>query len=103
MGCLVALAAWISPRFVLVLLWLFTSRLTAAFHSGWEGVLGFLFVPYATVFYALVYRPGSGPDSGVHGFGWVLVAVGLLFDLSSLFFGRHNTLRYLHRRGDLPA
>ena len=84
MGCLLALFAWISPRFVLVMLYIFSNRLTIAFNSGWEGLLGFLLVPYATLFYALVYRPGPG----VRGFGWVLVALGLLLDLSSLDLGR---------------
>jgi hypothetical protein len=83
-GCLLALFAWISPRFVLVLLYAFTNRLSLAFSSGWEGLLGFFLVPYTTLFYALVYQPGPG----VHGFGWVVVAVGLLLDLSSLDGGR---------------
>ncbi|HUC04631.1 MAG TPA: hypothetical protein VL961_04480 [Acidimicrobiales bacterium] len=89
MGCLLALIAWISPRFVLAMLYLFTTRLTIAFSSGWEGVLGFLFLPYATLIYALVYRPGPG----VSGFGWVLVALGLLFDVSSLTAGGRLPLR----------
>ena len=84
MGCLLALFAWISPRFVLALLYLFTSRLTIAFSSGWEGLIGFFLVPYATLFYALVFRPGFG----VRGFGWVIVALGLLLDLSSMDMGR---------------
>jgi len=83
MGCVLAVLAAISPRFVLFLLWVFTDRLTVAFRSGWEGVLGFLFLPYATLFYALVYAPGKGVD----GFGWCVVALGLLFDLCSLTFG----------------
>ena len=65
MGCLLALITWISPRFVVGILYLFTTRLSLAFSSGWEGILGFLFLPYATVFYALLYRPGFG----VRGFG----------------------------------
>jgi hypothetical protein len=84
MGCLLALFAWISPRFVLALLYLFTSRLTIAFSSGWEGLIGFFLVPYTTLFYALVYRSGTG----VHGFAWFIVAVGVLMDLSSLDLGR---------------
>jgi hypothetical protein len=88
-GCLLALFAWISPRFVLGLLYVFTDRLTLAFSSGWEGVLGFFLVPYTTLFYALVYRPGIG----VHGFGWVVVAVGLVLDLSSLDAGRRARAR----------
>ncbi len=91
MGCLLALFALISPRFVLALLYLFSNRLTLAFTSGWEGIIGFFLLPYTTLFYALVYQ--SGP--GVRGFGWVIVALGVLLDLSSLDMGR----RAGHRRG----
>jgi hypothetical protein len=82
-GCIFALVAAFSARFALFLVWIFTDRLTIAFRSGWEGILGFIFIPYATLFYALVYAPGKGVD----GFGWVIVALGLLFDLSSTVFG----------------
>jgi hypothetical protein len=88
-GCLLALFAWISPRFVLALLYLFTSRLTVAFSSGWEGLIGFFLIPYTTLFYALVYRPGVG----VQGFAWVIVALGVLLDLSSLDLGRRTQAR----------
>jgi hypothetical protein len=82
-GCLVALLAAISPRLVIFLLWIFTDRLTIAFRSGWEGVIGFILLPYTTLLYALVYAPGRGVDS----FGWVIVALGVLLDLSSHLFG----------------
>ena len=83
MGCILALLAAISPRFVIFLLWIFTDRLTIAFRSGWEGLLGFLLLPYTTLFYALVYAPGKGVDT----FGWVIVALGVLLDLSTLSNG----------------
>jgi len=83
MGCLLALLAAISPRLVIFLLWIFTDRLTIAFREGWEGLLGFIFLPYTTLFYALVYAPVKGVDA----FGWMLVALGVLFDLSSMTFG----------------
>jgi hypothetical protein len=88
MGCLLALFAWISPRFVLGVLYLFTNRLTIAFTSGWEGIIGFFLLPYTTLFYALVYQPVRG----VTGFGWFVVAAGVLLDLSSLGFGRREQL-----------
>ena len=93
MGCLLGLLAAISPRLVIFLLWVFSDRLTIAFRSGWEGVIGFIFLPYATLFYALVYAPGKGVDP----FGWVVVALGLLFDLSSHVFGS-RARRRRHRR-----
>jgi hypothetical protein len=92
-GCIFALVAALSARFALFLVWLFTDRLTVAFRSGWEGILGFIFIPYATLFYALVYAPGKGVD----GFGWVVVALGLLLDLSSGLFGSRARRRRARR------
>jgi len=79
MGCVVALLAAISPRLVIFLLWIFSDGLTIAFRSGWEGIIGFLLLPYTTLFYALVYSPGRGVDS----FGWFVVALGVPLDLFS--------------------
>jgi hypothetical protein len=99
-GCLFAFISAVSARLALFLVWLFTDRLTIAFRSGWEGILGFLFIPYATLFYALVYAPGKGVD----GFGWVIVALGLLLDLSSSVFGsRARQRKDRQRRHDTAA
>ena len=89
MGCLLALVAAISPRFALFLLWVFTDRLTVAFRSGWEGLIGFLLLPYTTLFYALVYAPGKGVDA----FGWIIVALGVLLDLGAVLLGRRGRRR----------
>ena len=83
MGCLFALISAFSARLALFLVWIFTDRLSIAFRSGWEGILWFIFLPYATLFYALVYQPHKGVD----GFGWVIVALGILLDLSSHVYG----------------
>lgn len=96
MGCLFALISAFSARLALFLVWIFTDRLSIAFRSGWEGILGFIFLPYATLFYALVYQPHKGVD----GFGWVIVALGILLDLSSHMFesraGRRRARRHEH-------
>jgi hypothetical protein len=89
-GCLLVLAAFFSPRLVLFLLFLFTERLSIAFNSFWVGLVGFLFLPWATMFFALAYHP----IEGVTGIGWVFVGLGLLIDLSSwLGGGRHAKSR----------
>ena len=93
MGCLLALVAAFSARVALFFVWLFTDRLTIAFRSGWEGLIGFVFLPYATLFYALVYAPGKGVDA----FGWFVVALGVLLDVSSHMFG-HRARRRRERR-----
>lgn len=82
-GCLIALLVWLSPRFALVVMQLFTDKLSIAMPSFLVGALGFVFLPYTTVFYALAYAP----IGGVEGFGWFLVALGFLLDLGSWFGG----------------
>ena len=89
MGCLLALLTAISPRLVIFLLWIFSDRLTIAFRSGWEGIIGFILLPYTTLFYALVYAPGKGVD----GFGWVIVGLGVLLDLWSHAFSNRARRR----------
>ena len=92
MGCLLVVFAWLSPRFVIAILWAFTERLTVAFNSGLVGIAGFLFLPYTTVFYALAYAPLRG----VQGLGWLFVVLGVLLDLSSYAGGGGHAAR---RRG----
>jgi hypothetical protein len=92
-GCLFALISAFSARLALFLVWIFTDRLSIAFRSGWEGILGFIFLPYATLFYALVYQPHKGVDA----FGWVIVVLGILLDLSSHLFGSRAGRRRANR------
>jgi hypothetical protein len=88
-GCLIALLVWLSPRFALVLMQLFTDKLSISMDSFLMGALGFVFLPYTTVLYALVYAPLGG----VSGFGWFLVALGFLLDLGSWFGGGRQAQR----------
>lgn len=74
------------PRFALFFMWLFTDRLSIAFDSFIMGFLGFLVLPYTTAIYALVYSPFEG----VTGFGWLLVAFGVVLDISSYSSGEYS-------------
>ena len=56
-------------------------------------MLGFIFLPYTTLFYALVYAPGHGVD----GFGWFIVALGVVIDVSSHLFGSRARRRRSRR------
>jgi hypothetical protein len=49
MGWLLGLLALVAPRFVLVLLWLFTDYLASAFHSFVWPLLGFILAPATTL------------------------------------------------------
>lgn len=89
--CALVLAAWISPRFVLFLMWVFGDRLDLAFDSFWTGFAGFLLLPWTTFCYALAYAPVAE----VSGIGWLFVGLGLLADLSTWFGGgRTGYTRY---------
>jgi hypothetical protein len=79
-GCLVALSAIVSPRLALVLVWLFDrDRTSAAFDAFWIPLLGFVFLPWTTLAWAVAYAPVRG----VSGFGWFLVIFAFVVDLST--------------------
>ena len=78
-GCLLALGAMLSPRLAIFIVWVFTDRMGIAFQRFWMGLLGFLFLPWTTLAWALAYRP----HDGVTGFGWFIVIFAFLVDLST--------------------
>jgi hypothetical protein len=82
-GCIVALIGMAAPRFAIFLIWLFSDRMAIAFNGFFEAFLGFLLLPFTTLFFALVYAP----IGGVTGFGWLIVAFGLALDISSYTSG----------------
>jgi hypothetical protein len=90
--CLIALAAWLSPRFVLLLMWLFGDRLEVAFDSFITGLVGWLILPWTTLAYAMAYAPREE----VTGIGWAVVGVGLLIDIGSWFGGGRQGRTYYY-------
>lgn len=93
MGCVVAVVGLAVPRFALALLWVLSDRLSYAFDSFVVGFLGFLLLPTTSLFWAVAYHPVYG----VREFGWVLVAMGLLVDLSSHGAGGRQVRRRARR------
>ena len=77
--CFVALAALISPRLALFLLLIFTNRIQEAFEPWWLSVIGFFFLPWTTLAWALCYSPFLG----VQGFGYIVVAFAFILDIST--------------------
>ncbi|MBC3843052.1 hypothetical protein GXW82_31330 [Streptacidiphilus sp. 4-A2] len=83
-ACLLAVIASSFPRLALLFTWVFTDRVRLAFHHGLLAPLaGLLFLPLTTLMYVLAYSPAFG----VRGWGWLLVLLGLLADLSSYTVG----------------
>jgi hypothetical protein len=83
-GCIVFLAAALSPRFAIFLLWLFDNpRMDRAFDSGWIALIGFFFLPWTTLAWAVAYAPVQG----VTGFGWFVVIVAFIADITTYTSG----------------
>jgi hypothetical protein len=80
MGCLFLLISLLSPRLGIIILWAFTNYVARAFDNNWFWpLLGLIFLPWTTLIYILV----AAPVGSVTFWGWLMVALGLLIDLSS--------------------
>jgi hypothetical protein len=90
MGCLLALLALISPRLVLVLLWIFSDVLSRAFDSWIIPLLGFFLLPWTTLTYVAFWDWGAGRH--VVGFEWFFVVLAFVIDLAS--YGQGRRARY---------
>ena len=79
MCCTLLLAAGIGPRIALLFVWIFGDRVELAFDSWVWPLLGLLFLPWTTLAYVFAW----GPVEGVSGWGWVLVALGIVLDIAT--------------------
>ena len=80
MCCVLALLAFVGPRLVIFLLWLFTNYLSRAFDGFLLPLLGFLLLPWTTIAWAIA----QNELGGVSGIGLLIVALGFLADLGVL-------------------
>jgi hypothetical protein len=76
-GCLLAMGAAFAPRLVLIIMWIFGRRINAAFNNFIVPLLGIIFLPYTTIMYVLVWSPATG----VSGWDWLWIAMGVLLDI----------------------
>jgi hypothetical protein len=79
LGCLLAMGIAVAPRAVLVLAWIFSDR----WNVVWQGsffipLLGIAFLPFTTIMYMLAWKP-----SGIAGWDWLWILLGLFLDLSN--------------------
>jgi hypothetical protein len=80
MCCVLALLAFLGPRLVLFLLFLFTNYLNRAFDSFLLPLLGFLFLPWTTIAWAIA----QNEFTGANGIGLLVIVLGLLADIGVL-------------------
>lgn len=79
MPCLFSIFALLTPRIVVVLLWLFSSWFTGIFTTAIWPVLGFIFLPTTLLWYTAVVN-WFGGDWGI----WTIIGlvVALVIDVS---------------------
>ena len=86
MPCLIALFALIGPRVALVFTWIFSGMIGRAIDSWFVALLGFLFLPWTTLAYVVMYDVGPGLE--VEGIEWFLVGLAFVVDIGSYVGGR---------------
>ena len=78
MGCLFVLLAGIFPRLGLLIVWVARpNRVDAAFSTWIWPLLGFIFLPFATLMYVVLWQTG-----GLSGWDWFWVVLAGLLDLT---------------------
>jgi len=80
MCCVIALLAFLGPRLVIFLLWLLTNYLSRAFDAFLLPLLGFLFLPWTTIAFAIA----QNEFGGLSGIGLLIVVLGFLADIGIL-------------------
>jgi hypothetical protein len=81
MGCLFVLFSLITPRFVIVVLWIFTDYLARAFGSWFWPTIGFFFLPTTTLAYAVAKNSLSTSTGSITAAGVVVIVIGVVLDL----------------------
>jgi hypothetical protein len=79
MCCFFLLFLALGPRFAIIAMWLFGSRVDLAFGSALWPLLGLLLAPWTTLMYLLAWSPVGGVSGGE----WLLVGLGLALDVAA--------------------
>ena len=77
LGCLLAIAAGLAPRLVLIIMWIVGPRINNTFDTFIWPLLGLIFLPYTTIMYVLVWSSATG----VVGWDWLWIGLGVWMDL----------------------
>jgi hypothetical protein len=92
LGCLWGAAIAFAPRVVIIFAWLFSDRWSAVWDNWFVPTLGFIFLPYTTIMYALSWNA----ITGVSGWDWMWIFLGFLLDVSQWagVISRRREFRY---------
>lgn len=79
MCCLLTVLLFLGPRAALGLWWLFDmQRFNIVYNTFVLPFLGFLFLPFTTIMYTIVWQP-----TGIEGFNWVWIGLAVVLDIAS--------------------
>ncbi len=85
LGCLFGLFGALAPRLALMLLWLARPvYFNAVFSSGFLACIGFIFLPFTTLMFALLAEPTLGRGVGLNFLDWILLIVAFLIDIGAI-------------------
>lgn len=85
MCCLFASLVLLGPRIAILVWWLIDQvRWEAAYDNFFVPFLGWVFLPWTTMMYVVVF-PG-----GVTGFDWIIMGLGVLADIASYTSGGYS-------------
>lgn len=96
--CFVGLLGLFAPRFIIVILWLFTDYMSRAYTSWLLPTIGFFILPTTTIAYAIAKNSFSTATGGIEAAGVVVIVLGVVIDLGIIGSGRGVAKR---RKGDV--
>src|SRR2546430_7998973 len=99
MCCVFVLLAFLGPRLVIFLLWILTEYLSRAFDTFLWPLLGFLFLPWTTIAYAIA----QNELGGLGGLGLVVVVLGFLADIGVIGGGARPRSFRTRQRSPAPT
>ena len=86
--CFITALGLLTPRFIIVVLWLFTDVMKTAYTNWWLPTLGFFLLPTTTIAYAIAKNSLSTRSGGISAGGIVVIALGFLIDVGIIGSGR---------------
>lgn len=93
MGCLFTIFSLITPRLVLVVLWLFSNYLSAAYGAWFWPTVGFFLAPTTTIAYAVARTELSTQGGAITAAGVVVIVIGVAIDLGLVGNGARSRRR----------
>ena len=90
MCCVLTIFALLGPRIAIFVWWLINPELFGSAFSNWILPLLFaIFAPFTMIFFLIAWFLGAG----VSGFEWLLIALGIIIDLSTYTGGGYGNRR----------